>query len=137
LSIRLTRYRPNNIEASQFYIPCSETTLWHSGLGSCTWPKLFPLSVQLQSELAQSMSVPVIYIKIRYKLCLLVHMVHTGRCPSFVRRCGVVGRTLAFGSIGHGFESEHRLFSHHVAAALSTLRSLAKCSLDDSVSRLL
>jgi len=25
-------------------------------------------------------------------------------------RCGVVGCTLAFGSIGHGFDSEHRLF---------------------------
>jgi len=30
-----------------------------------------------------------------------------------VGRCGVVGSTLAFGSIGH--ESEHRLFSHHGA----------------------
>jgi len=28
-----------------------------------------------------------------------------------------VGSTLAFGSIGHGFESEHRLFSHHSASA--------------------
>jgi len=27
-----------------------------------------------------------------------------------VGRRGVVGSTLAFGSIGHGFESEHRLF---------------------------
>jgi len=25
-----------------------------------------------------------------------------------VGRCGVVGSTLAFGSIGHGFESEHQ-----------------------------
>jgi len=33
-----------------------------------------------------------------------------------VGRCGV-GSTLAFGSIGHGFESEHRLFSHHGASA--------------------
>jgi len=54
-----------------------------------------------------------------------------------VRRCGVVGSTLAFGSIGHGFESEHSLFSHHSASAFSKLRSLAKCSLDDSVRRLL
>jgi len=45
-----------------------------------------------------------------------------------------VGSTLAFGSIGHGFESEHRLFSHHGASAFSKLRSLAKCSLDYSVS---
>jgi len=37
---------------------------------------------------------------------------------------GVVGSTLAFGSIGHGFESEHRLFSHHGASAFSKLRSL-------------
>jgi len=34
------------------------------------------------------------------------------------------GRTFAFGSIGHGFESEHRLFSHHSASAFSKLRSL-------------
>jgi len=54
-----------------------------------------------------------------------------------VGRCGVVGSTLAFGSIGHGFESEHHLFSHHGASAFSKLRSLAKCSLDDSVRRLL
>jgi len=55
----------------------------------------------------------------------------------FVGRRGVVGSTLAFGSIGHGFESEHRSFSHHGASAFSKLRSLAKCSLDDSVRRLL
>jgi len=53
------------------------------------------------------------------------------------KRCGLVGSTLAFGSIGHGLESEHRLFSHHGASAFSKLRSLAKCSLDDSVRRLL
>jgi len=46
------------------------------------------------------------------------------------------GSTLAFGSVGHGFESEHRLFSHHTASAFSKLRSLTKCcSLDDSVRR--
>jgi len=39
--------------------------------------------------------------------------------------------------MGHGFESENRLFSHHGASAFSKLRSLAKCSLDDSVRRLL
>jgi len=50
-----------------------------------------------------------------------------------VRRCGVVDRTLGFGSIGHGFESEHRLFSHHGSSAFSKLRSLANCSLDDSI----
>jgi len=54
-----------------------------------------------------------------------------------VRRCGVVGSTLAFGSIGHGFDSEHRLFSHYSASAFSKLRLLAKCSLDDSVRQLL
>jgi len=54
---------------------------------------------------------------------------------SIVVRCGVVGSTLALGSIGHGFESEHRLFSHHGASAFSKLRSLAKCSPDDSVRR--
>jgi len=52
-----------------------------------------------------------------------------------VGRCGVVDSTLAFGSIGHGFESKHSLFSHHSASAFMT--SLAKCSLDDSVRRLL
>jgi len=55
----------------------------------------------------------------------------------FVGCCGVVVSILAFRSIGHGFESEHRLFSHHEASAFSKLRSLAKCSLDDSVRRLL
>jgi len=40
------------------------------------------------------------------------------------RRCGVVGSTLAFGSIGHGFESEHSLFSYHSVSAFSKLRSL-------------
>jgi len=59
-----------------------------------------------------------------------------------VRCCGVVGSTLAFGSIGHrsishGLKSAHRLFSHHSASAFSTLRSLAKCSLNNSVRRLL
>jgi len=54
-----------------------------------------------------------------------------------VGRCGVVGSTLAFGSIGNGFESEHRLFSHHGASPFSKLRSLVKCSMDDSVRRLL
>jgi len=44
--------------------------------------------------------------------------------------------TLAFGSIGHGFESKHRLFSHHGASAFSKLRLLVKCSLEDSVCRL-
>jgi len=39
-----------------------------------------------------------------------------------VRRCGEVGSTLAFGSIGHGFESEHHLFSHYSASAFSKLR---------------
>jgi len=43
---------------------------------------------------------------------------------SMVGRRGVVGSTLAFGSIGHGFESEHHLFSHHGASAFSKLRSL-------------
>jgi len=46
----------------------------------------------------------------------------------FVWRCGV-----AHSPSGHGFESEHRLFSHHTASAFSKLRSLPKCSLDDSV----
>jgi len=36
---------------------------------------------------------------------------HQGRAMySMVGRCDVVGSTLAFGSIGHGFESEHRFF---------------------------
>jgi len=55
-----------------------------------------------------------------------------------VGRCGVVGSILAFGSIGHaGFESEHRLISHHSTSAFSKLRSLAQCSLDDSARCLL
>jgi len=45
--------------------------------------------------------------------------------------------TRAFGSIGHGFESEHRLFSHHGASAYRKLKALALCSLDDSVWSLL
>jgi len=52
-------------------------------------------------------------------------------------RCGVVGSTLAFGSIGHGLESELPLFSHHNASTFRELRSLAKCSLDVSVRQLL
>jgi len=62
---------------------------------------------------------------------------HTYEQITIVGRCGVVGSTLAYGSIGHGFESEHRIFSHHGASAFSKLRSLVKCSLDDSVRRLL
>jgi len=54
----------------------------------------------------------------------------------YTGRCGVVGSTLAYGSIVHGFESEHRLFSHHGASDFIKLRSLTKCSLDDSVHRL-
>jgi len=47
-----------------------------------------------------------------------------------MERCGVMGSTFAFASIGHASESERRLFSHHGASAFSKLRSLAKCSLD-------
>jgi len=54
-----------------------------------------------------------------------------------VGRCGVVRSTLTSGSICHGFESEHCLFSHYRASAFSKLRSLTLCSLDDSVSCLL
>jgi len=38
--------------------------------------------------------------------------------------CGVVDNILVLESIGHGFKSEHRLFSHHVHYP---------CSLDDSL----
>jgi len=60
----------------------------------------------------------------------------------FRGRCGVVGSTHAFGSIGHGFESEHRLFSHHIASAFSKLRALTPSSstslyLNSSVARYL
>jgi len=41
--------------------------------------------------------------------------------------CGVVHSTLAFGSIGHGFESELCSFSHHGTSAFCKLRSLAQC----------
>jgi len=34
------------------------------------------------------------------------------KCRTGMGRCGVLGSTLAFGYIGHGLESEHRLFSH-------------------------
>jgi len=49
-----------------------------------------------------------------------------------VGRCGVVGSTLAFDPyMGHGFESEYRIFSHHSASAFSKLRSLrsAHCTI--------
>jgi len=66
-----------------------------------------------------------------------VNTMTAGMKDAGMGRCGVVGSTLAFESIGHEFESEHRLFSHYGASAFSKLRSLAKCSLDDSVRRLL
>jgi len=46
---------------------------------------------------------------------------------------GVVGSTLAFGSIGHGFESEHSFLLRHSASAFNKLGLLAKCSQYDSV----
>jgi len=61
----------------------------------------------------------------------------SSRCSCGALWYRLVGSTLAFRAIGHGFESEHRLFSHNSASAFSKLRSLAKCSLDDPVSRLL
>jgi len=84
-----------------------------------------------------------IYISVtrRFECCnrvVYARMYRSTACSyELVMCCGVVGSTLAFGSIGRGFESEHRLFSHHSASAFSKLRSLAKCSLDDSVRRLL
>jgi len=54
-----------------------------------------------------------------------------------IAHCGIAGSILAFWSIGHGFESEHRLCAHQSASAISKLRSLAQCSLDDSVRCLL
>jgi len=45
--------------------------------------------------------------------------------------------TLAFGFMSHGFESEYRIFSHHLSSGYSKLRLLTKCSLDDTVRRLL
>jgi len=45
------------------------------------------------------------------------HQGKPAEATSIVGRCGVVGSTLAFRSIGHGFESEHRLFSHNGASA--------------------
>jgi len=56
----------------------------------------------------------------------MVYMVYTW---SWGSACGVActrcGSTRAFGSIGRGFESEHRIFSHHSASCFSKLRSLA------------
>jgi len=74
-----------------------------------------------------------------YSLVCLFVFIGLSDNNELMGRYGVVGSTLAFGSIGHGhgFESEHRLFSHHSASAFGKLRSLAKCSLDDSVRRLL
>jgi len=48
-------------------------------------------------------------------------------------RCGIVVCTLAFGSIGHGFESEHRLLLHHDASALICWYDLICCSLATSI----
>jgi len=70
-------------------------------------------------------------------LCSCIDCKFDASLVVLVGYCGVVGSTLAFGSIGHGFESEHRIFSQQGASAFSKLRSLAKCSLDDSVRRLL
>jgi len=67
----------------------------------------------------------------------LLFILYNAELMSDLGPCGVVDSTLAFGSIGHGFESEHSLFSHHSVSAFSKLTSLAKCSLDDSVRRLL
>jgi len=75
-------------------------------------------------------------VKLRHKYVLncLLNQFEQPR----VGRCGVVGSTYTRFRIhiGHGFESEHRLFSHHGASDFSKLRSLAKCPLDDSVRRL-
>jgi len=95
----------------------------------------------------------VLNSRINYQYCLRIYCIVSEALISYCdlpvlsaqakrgatqqRRCGVVGSALAFGSIGRGFESEHRLFSRHGASAFSKLRSLAKCSLDDSVRRLL
>jgi len=64
---------------------------------------------------------------VRYRHILSFH----GTWFSDVQRghCGVVGNTLAFGSIGHGFESEHRLFSHHGASAFSRTGAVGSISL--------
>jgi len=56
-----------------------------------------------------------------------------------VGRCGVVGWAIAH-SLSDPYHMgsnpiEHRLFSHRGASSFSKLRSLAKCSLDDSVRR--
>jgi len=54
---------------------------------------------------------------------------HMGQLPGnfiFISWVLQLGSTLASGSIGHGFESEHRLFSHHGESTFSKLRSLAK-----------
>jgi len=80
-------------------------------------------SDELPSTTEQLLNRMDVEIPLNHKFSQMSHI--------FVGRCGVVGSTLAFGSIGHGFESEHFLFSHHGASAFSKLISLAKCSLDD------
>jgi len=69
-----------------------------------------------------------------YRLCTLRKGMHYIRTSSYVAsgilallfcRCGIVASTLAFGSIGRGFESEHRLLSYNGASGFSNLRLLA------------
>jgi len=57
------------------------------------------------------------YILIPANLVVFVNQQYTFYAWAmwYVGRCGVVVSTLAFGSIGHGFKSEHCLFSHHSA----------------------
>jgi len=60
------------------------------------------------------------------------------RSSSFINGhiiCGAVVEHTRFRIHSHWFESEHRLFSHNSVSAFSKLRSLTKCSLDDSVRR--
>jgi hypothetical protein len=53
-----------------------------------------------------------------------VDLQYISRYDFVMRRCGVVGSTLAFGSTGRGFDHEHRYFLHHSASAFNKLRSL-------------
>jgi len=50
-----------------------------------------------------------------FKMFLFIYLSHAQ--PDTVGHYAVDGSTLAFGYVGNGFESKHRLFSHHNAAA--------------------
>jgi len=73
--------------------------------------------------LSENAEILAYHLKIIFKKSFILNALpldwRSGNIILIVGRRGVVSSTLAFGSIGHGFESEHRLFSHHGASAFS------------------